>query len=150
SMAPEGTRPSRSASRYAPVPGGTQPQCETTTRELLQLTLRSDPGAVDGFFTLPSWDAAAFARATVDARAADVARASGHPPGDGLSARVSRVHELPQVVDGRIRTTVVRRVVELRYARRRSAFRRLARANAVLHRTWPRLQHTAGFRDRSA
>ncbi len=32
-------------------------------RQKLPLTLRSDPGAVDGFFTLPSWDAAAFSRA---------------------------------------------------------------------------------------
>jgi multiple sugar transport system substrate-binding protein len=36
---------------------------EDQLRQKLPLTLRSDPGAVDGFFTLPSWDAAAFARA---------------------------------------------------------------------------------------
>lgn len=36
---------------------------EDQFRQKLPLTLRSDPGAVDGFFTLPSWDAAAFARA---------------------------------------------------------------------------------------
>jgi multiple sugar transport system substrate-binding protein len=32
---------------------------EDQFRQKLPLTLRSDPGAVDGFFTLPSWDAAA-------------------------------------------------------------------------------------------
>jgi ABC-type glycerol-3-phosphate transport system substrate-binding protein len=36
---------------------------EDQFRQKLPLTLRSDPGAVDGFFTLPSWDAAAFSRA---------------------------------------------------------------------------------------
>jgi len=36
---------------------------EDQLRQKLPLTLRSDPGAVDGFFTLPSWDGAAFARA---------------------------------------------------------------------------------------
>ena len=36
---------------------------EDQLRQKLPLTLRSDPGAVDGFFTLPSWDAAAFSRA---------------------------------------------------------------------------------------
>jgi multiple sugar transport system substrate-binding protein len=36
---------------------------EDQLRQKLPLTLRSDPGAVDGFFTLPSWDTAAFARA---------------------------------------------------------------------------------------
>ena len=32
-------------------------------RQKLPLLLRSDPGAVDGFFTLPSWDMATFSRA---------------------------------------------------------------------------------------
>ena len=32
-------------------------------RQKLPLSLRSDPGSVDGFFTLPSWDAAAFTAA---------------------------------------------------------------------------------------
>lgn len=36
---------------------------EDQLRQKLPLTLRSDPGAVDGFFTLPSWDATAFTRA---------------------------------------------------------------------------------------
>lgn len=36
---------------------------EDQLRQKLPLTLRADPGAVDGFFTLPSWDAAAFTRA---------------------------------------------------------------------------------------
>jgi len=36
---------------------------EDQLRQKLPLLLRSDPGAVDGFFTLPSWDMAAFARA---------------------------------------------------------------------------------------
>ncbi|MGH7155530.1 MAG: ABC transporter substrate-binding protein, partial [Acetobacteraceae bacterium] len=36
---------------------------EDQLRQKLPLTLRADPGAVDGFFTLPSWDAAAFSRA---------------------------------------------------------------------------------------
>src|SRR5258708_3415340 len=36
---------------------------EDQFRQKLPLTLRSDPGAVDGFFTLPSWDGAAFSRA---------------------------------------------------------------------------------------
>ena len=36
---------------------------EDQFRQKLPLTLRADPGAVDGFFTLPSWDAAAFSRA---------------------------------------------------------------------------------------
>jgi multiple sugar transport system substrate-binding protein len=36
---------------------------EDQLRQKLPLTLHSDPGAVDGFFTLPSWDAAAFSRA---------------------------------------------------------------------------------------
>ena len=36
---------------------------EDQLRQKLPLTLRSDPGAVDGFFTLPSWDATAFMRA---------------------------------------------------------------------------------------
>jgi multiple sugar transport system substrate-binding protein len=36
---------------------------EDQLRQKLPLTLRSDPGAVDGFFTLPSWDQAAFSRA---------------------------------------------------------------------------------------
>src|SRR5215472_1634852 len=36
---------------------------EDQLRQKLPLTLRSDPGAVDGFFTLPPWDAAAFSRA---------------------------------------------------------------------------------------
>jgi multiple sugar transport system substrate-binding protein len=36
---------------------------EDQLRQKLPLTLRSDPGAVDGFFTLPSWDGAAFSRA---------------------------------------------------------------------------------------
>lgn len=36
---------------------------EDQLRQKLPLTLRSDPGAVDGYFTLPSWDAAAFSRA---------------------------------------------------------------------------------------
>jgi multiple sugar transport system substrate-binding protein len=36
---------------------------EDQFRQKLPLTLRSDPGAIDGFFTLPSWDAAAFSRA---------------------------------------------------------------------------------------
>jgi multiple sugar transport system substrate-binding protein len=36
---------------------------EDQLRQKLPLTLRSDPGSVDGFFTLPSWDAAAFSRA---------------------------------------------------------------------------------------
>jgi multiple sugar transport system substrate-binding protein len=36
---------------------------EDQFRQKLPLTLRADPGAVDGFFTLPSWDGAAFARA---------------------------------------------------------------------------------------
>lgn len=36
---------------------------EDQLRQKLPLTLRSDPGSVDGFFTLPSWDATAFTRA---------------------------------------------------------------------------------------
>ena len=36
---------------------------EDQLRQKLPLPLRSDPGSVDGFFTLPSWDAAAFSRA---------------------------------------------------------------------------------------
>jgi multiple sugar transport system substrate-binding protein len=36
---------------------------EDQLRQKLPLLLRSDPGAVDGFFTLPSWDAEAFSRA---------------------------------------------------------------------------------------
>jgi len=36
---------------------------EDQLRQKLPLTLRSDPGSVDGFFTLPSWDATAFVRA---------------------------------------------------------------------------------------
>jgi multiple sugar transport system substrate-binding protein len=36
---------------------------EDQLRQKLPLTLRSDPGAVDAFFTLPSWDGASFARA---------------------------------------------------------------------------------------
>ncbi len=36
---------------------------EDQLRQKLPLLLRSDPGAVDGFFTLPSWDMAAFSRA---------------------------------------------------------------------------------------
>ena len=36
---------------------------EDQLRQKLPLSLRSDPGSVDGFFTLPSWDATAFARA---------------------------------------------------------------------------------------
>ncbi|HUA53719.1 MAG TPA: sugar ABC transporter substrate-binding protein [Candidatus Sulfotelmatobacter sp.] len=36
---------------------------EDQLRQKLPLSLRADPGAVDGFFTLPSWDAAAFSRA---------------------------------------------------------------------------------------
>src|SRR5271169_883475 len=36
---------------------------EDQFRQKLPLLLRSDPGAVDGFFTLPSWDMAAFSRA---------------------------------------------------------------------------------------
>ncbi len=36
---------------------------EDQFRQKLPLTLRSDPGAVDAFFTLPSWDGAAFSRA---------------------------------------------------------------------------------------
>ncbi len=36
---------------------------EDQLRQKLPLTLRSDPGAVDGFFTLPSWDSTAFTRA---------------------------------------------------------------------------------------
>src|SRR5260370_42027308 len=36
---------------------------EDQLRQKLPLTLRSDPGAVDAFFTLPSWDGAAFSRA---------------------------------------------------------------------------------------
>jgi multiple sugar transport system substrate-binding protein len=36
---------------------------EDQLRQKLPLTMRSDPGAVDGFFTLPSWDAASFSRA---------------------------------------------------------------------------------------
>jgi multiple sugar transport system substrate-binding protein len=36
---------------------------EDQLRQKLPLTLRSDPGAVDGFFTLPSWDGAAFSKA---------------------------------------------------------------------------------------
>lgn len=36
---------------------------EDQLRQKLPLLLRSDPGSVDGFFTLPSWDAAAFSRA---------------------------------------------------------------------------------------
>ena len=36
---------------------------EDQFRQKLPLTLRSDPGAIDGFFTLPSWDAASFSRA---------------------------------------------------------------------------------------
>lgn len=36
---------------------------EDQLRQKLPLTLRSDPGSVDGFFTLPSWDAIAFSRA---------------------------------------------------------------------------------------
>jgi len=36
---------------------------EDQLRQKLPLTLRSDPGAVDGFFTLPSWDAASFSKA---------------------------------------------------------------------------------------
>jgi hypothetical protein len=39
---------------------------EDQFRQKLPLTLRADPGAVDGFFTLPSWDGAAFARAPPD------------------------------------------------------------------------------------
>ncbi|MBV8889120.1 MAG: sugar ABC transporter substrate-binding protein [Alphaproteobacteria bacterium] len=36
---------------------------EDQLRQKLPLLLRSDPGAVDGFFTLPSWDMAAFSQA---------------------------------------------------------------------------------------
>jgi multiple sugar transport system substrate-binding protein len=36
---------------------------EDQLRQKLPLTLRSDPGAVDCFFTLPSWDGAAFSKA---------------------------------------------------------------------------------------
>lgn len=36
---------------------------EDQLRQKLPLLMRSDPGAVDGFFTLPSWDMAAFSRA---------------------------------------------------------------------------------------
>jgi multiple sugar transport system substrate-binding protein len=36
---------------------------EDQLRQKLPLTLRADPGAVDGFFTLPSWDGVAFSRA---------------------------------------------------------------------------------------
>jgi multiple sugar transport system substrate-binding protein len=36
---------------------------EDQLRQKLPLTLRSDPGAVDAFFTLPSWDGASFSRA---------------------------------------------------------------------------------------
>lgn len=36
---------------------------EDQLRQKLPLSLRSDPGSVDGFFTLPSWDAAAFSTA---------------------------------------------------------------------------------------
>jgi multiple sugar transport system substrate-binding protein len=36
---------------------------EDQLRQKLPLTLRSDPGSVDGFFTLPSWDSASFSRA---------------------------------------------------------------------------------------
>jgi len=36
---------------------------EDQLRQKLPLLLRSDPGAIDGFFTLPSWDMAAFSRA---------------------------------------------------------------------------------------
>ncbi|MBV9154261.1 MAG: sugar ABC transporter substrate-binding protein, partial [Alphaproteobacteria bacterium] len=36
---------------------------EDQLRQKLPLLLRSDPGSVDGFFTLPSWDMAAFSRA---------------------------------------------------------------------------------------
>lgn len=36
---------------------------EDQFRQKLPLLLRSDPGAVDGFFTLPSWDMAAFSKA---------------------------------------------------------------------------------------
>jgi multiple sugar transport system substrate-binding protein len=36
---------------------------EDQLRQKLPLTLRSDPGAVDAFFTLPSWDGPAFSRA---------------------------------------------------------------------------------------
>src|SRR5271165_359110 len=36
---------------------------EDQLRQKLPLLLRSDPGSVDGFFTLPSWDGAAFSRA---------------------------------------------------------------------------------------
>src|SRR5258707_5118363 len=36
---------------------------EDQLRRKLPLTLRSDPGAVDAFFTLPSWDGASFSRA---------------------------------------------------------------------------------------
>jgi multiple sugar transport system substrate-binding protein len=36
---------------------------EDQLRQKLPLLLRSAPGSVDGFFTLPSWDAAAFSRA---------------------------------------------------------------------------------------
>src|SRR5689334_17939168 len=36
---------------------------EDQLRQKLPLTLRSDPGAVDGFFSLPSWDRAAVSRA---------------------------------------------------------------------------------------
>jgi multiple sugar transport system substrate-binding protein len=36
---------------------------EDQLRQKLPLLLRSDPGSVDGFLTLPSWDAAAFTRA---------------------------------------------------------------------------------------
>jgi multiple sugar transport system substrate-binding protein len=36
---------------------------EDQLRQKLPLLLRSDPGSVDGFFTLPSWDMAAFSKA---------------------------------------------------------------------------------------
>ncbi len=36
---------------------------EDQLRQKLPLLLRSDPGSIDGFFTLPSWDAAAFSGA---------------------------------------------------------------------------------------
>ena len=36
---------------------------EDQLRQKLPLSLRADPGSVDGLFTLPSWDAAAFSRA---------------------------------------------------------------------------------------
>jgi multiple sugar transport system substrate-binding protein len=36
---------------------------EDQLRQKLPLLLRSEPGSVDGFFTLPSWDMAAFSKA---------------------------------------------------------------------------------------